>query len=83
MKKIVTVASCLGLFVPLFWGIAGLFLFNLKESLASEVFWAAVYISCPFWALPGLWGSVAMPLLNAFLYGSIAFVVYARLPGSS
>jgi len=75
LKKTVIIASCLGFLVPIFWGVAAFALFNLKEGAASRAFWAAVRITCPFWVLPGLWGSIVMPFLNALLYGGIAFVL--------
>jgi hypothetical protein len=67
VKKAVAIGGCIGLFVPLFWGIAGMVLFNATGVLA-EVFWASVYITCPAWLLPGVWGSpFVIPLLNCGL----------------
>jgi hypothetical protein len=83
VKKMVIIASSLGFLVPLFWGIAGFVLFNLKEGFLSDVFWGAVYITCPFWVLPGLWGSIVMPFLNAALYGGIAFIFASKSRNST
>ena len=75
MKRTILISSLVGFAIPLFWGFAAFVLFNMKESAASNAFWACVYITCPFWFLPGLWGSIAMPILTAALYGLIGFAV--------
>ncbi len=75
MKKTILISSFVGFAIPLIWGFAAFVLFNMKESAASHAFWASVYITCPFWFLSGLWGSIAMPILNAALYGLISFAI--------
>ena len=85
MKNTILIASLVGSVIPLFWGFVALVLFNMKESAASHAFWVLVYITCPFWFLPGLWGSIAMLVLNAALYGLIGFAIrsIARRIGAS
>ncbi len=75
MKRTVLISSLVGFSIPFFWGVAAFVLFNMKESAASNAFWASVYITCPLWFLPGRWGSIAMPVLNAALYGLIGFAI--------
>lgn len=75
MRRTVVIASAIGFVVPILWGCASFLLFNMKESTASRLFWGTVYTTCPFWVLPGLWGSVAMPFLNAALYGLVGFLI--------
>jgi hypothetical protein len=71
-------AAVVGALVPPFWIAMGFLLFNLPQSHASDLFWDAVYITCPSWLLPG-WSVLRMCLLNALLYGLIAFLVVAIL----
>ena len=75
MRKTIIFASIIGFAIPLLWSIAAFVLFNMRESAASNVFWASIYITCPFWVLPGLWGSIAMLPLNAALYGLVGFAI--------
>lgn len=76
MKNIATRAAIAGFFVPIFWGILGFILFNAPESKWTDMFWDAVYITCPFWAIPGLLGRFSMPFLNAGLYAIGAIILY-------
>jgi hypothetical protein len=71
-------AAVVGALVPPFWIAMGFLLFNMPQSHASDLFWDAVYITCPSWLLPG-WSVLRMCLLNALLYGLIAFLVVAIL----
>lgn len=81
MAEAVTIASLIGALVPLFWGVMAFLLFNLRESLASRMFWAAVHITCPSWIIQGSKSLVLTPLLNALLYGSFTaiFMLVRRL----
>jgi hypothetical protein len=64
-----------GAFVPLFWGILGFLLFNFREGLGSRIFWDAVYLTCPFWAIEGNKALVLMPLLNGLTYALLLLVI--------
>ena len=67
-----------GALVPLFWGIVGFLLFSAREGLGSRIFWDAVYLTCPFWAIEGNKALVLMPLLNGLTYALLLLVI-ARL----
>ena len=71
-KPRVIAAAVIGFLVPIFWGIAAFILFNAGESFWTTVFWWLVYLTCPFWILPGTAGMLLMPFLNAGLYGLVA-----------
>ncbi|AFL86924.1 hypothetical protein Terro_0584 [Terriglobus roseus DSM 18391] len=82
MRRAMAISALVGLLVPVFWGIAASLLLNLREGLASHIFWRAVSCTCPFWVLPGPWGALAMLPLDALLYAGVGAVVYRiRLVG--
>ena len=66
--RTVTIGFLIGACIPLFWGILGLVLFNVPEGLGSQIFWSAVYITCPFWVIEGNKALFLMPLLNGIIY---------------
>ena len=79
MKHVVTrmptrvkVAAAIGFLAPIFWGILAFIFFNAAESFLTTLFWYLVYVTCPFWFLPGRLGMWLMPFLNAALYVLIA-----------
>ncbi len=73
MKKPLFVCAVIGFVVPLMWGILSFVLFTAPQSRFADLYWAAVYITCPPWGLPALWGSIVMPFANAALYAGIAY----------
>jgi uncharacterized membrane protein len=86
MKKHLAVAAMIGFFLPLFWGMLSLILFNLRDPLWTRVFWFSVYATCPGWWMPG--GTdlavVATPFLNAAAYVAAVYMfllVKRRLAG--
>ncbi len=66
--RTLAIGFLIGALVPLLWGILGLLMFNLPEGLGSRIFWDAVYLTCPFWAIEGNKALVLMPLLNGLTY---------------
>lgn len=74
MRTALLRAACVGLLIPLFWGVMSFALFNLKEGIASQAFWLAVYLTCPFWLIPGAVGMWTMPFLNAAMYAAFAWL---------
>jgi hypothetical protein len=79
MKRILIVSAVVGFAVPVFWGVLAFVDFNGPEGRLSDLFWDAVYITCPPWLIPeesplGNW--FVTPFLNAALYASIALVAY-------
>ncbi|MDR1968077.1 MAG: hypothetical protein LBQ32_05210 [Burkholderiaceae bacterium] len=74
MKKNL-ILFAIGFFVPIFWGAMGFVFFSAPESLWVDLFWDAVYFTCPFWALPGDFGMICMPFLNATLYVCIGLLI--------
>jgi hypothetical protein len=61
----------IGALVPLFWGVLALVTFNAPEGRFSNLFWRAVYLTCPFWVIGGQKALVLMPLLNGLLYSAL------------
>jgi hypothetical protein len=72
VKSRITTAAVIGFVVPVLWGSAAFILFNARQSIWTDVFWWLVYLTCPFWILPGTAGMLLMPFLNAGMYGLIA-----------
>jgi hypothetical protein len=75
LAKRIFIWMVIGAFVPIFWGIAGFILFNARQSRWTDLFWNAVYITCPPWLLPDDWSMWITPLANAVLYGLAAFLI--------
>jgi len=69
------ISAAIGFCVPIFWGFAGFVLFTAHESMWTNLFWNAVYFTCPFWALPGNLGMIVMPFLNAALYSCVGLII--------
>jgi hypothetical protein len=75
LAKRIAIWMAIGAFVPIFWGIMGFLAFNARNSKWTELFWKAVYITCPGWLLPeNDWSMLITPLANAVLYGLIALL---------
>jgi hypothetical protein len=72
-KKRVIQWAVIGFAVPIFWGVMSFIWFNAKESVWTTVYWYLVYVTCPSWLLDI--PSILTPVLNAALYGSLAFVI--------
>jgi hypothetical protein len=84
MRRKVLAWSLIGFCVPIFWGVMGLVTFTLPQSIWSDIFWYAVYVTCPFWLLPTMpwWiDEMLMLVLNALLYGAIAYAVLSLRRG--
>lgn len=69
-------AVIIGALVPVFWGCLGFILFNANGRW-TDFYWYLVYLTCPFWIIPGSIGTVLAPVLNGTLYGLIAFAFYS------
>jgi hypothetical protein len=77
MKRIY-VAAAIGFCVPIFWGGAGFVLFNAPQSTLTDMFWYAVYVTCPSWLLPENSASwILTPTLNGLTYCFLWWVVLA------
>ncbi len=72
MRRKVALWAIIGFLMPLFWGITSFVLFSAKGTWTTA-YWYLVYATCPFWLLPGLAGEILMPVLNAVLYGTLAY----------
>lgn len=76
MKRLVIWWAALGFAAPLLWGVVSFIFFSARESVWTNIYWGAVYVTCPFWLLPtSTFTTIIMPLLNAILYGGLAFLV--------
>jgi hypothetical protein len=74
MKKWIFLAAGIGFVMPILWGIVGFVYFTAPQSRSTDLFWTAVHVTCPFWDLPGgIVSTILTPVLNAGLYGVIAF----------
>jgi hypothetical protein len=68
--------ALVGFVTPIFWGVMSAVLFTARESIWTDAYWYLVYASCPVWLLPtNTATTVLMPVLNAGLYGGIAFLL--------
>lgn len=67
-------AFALGTSIPLFWGVMAFVLFSVPEGWSSRLFWHAVTLTCPFWALEGKSALVLIPLLNGLMYALLTWV---------
>jgi hypothetical protein len=74
MRKLIPISG-LGFVVPIFWGLFEFVFFNAGNSVVLSALRVAAYVTCPPWLLPGVWGDIASPILNAVLYGGIAWVI--------
>jgi hypothetical protein len=86
MKRLVVVSACVGFAVPIFWGVLAFVTFNAPQNAMSDMFWLTVDRTCPPWLITGtsiFARSLATPLLNAALYGSVAFVAASVFKGIS
>ena len=73
-KRLVIHAAILGFLLPIIWGGLEFIFFNAHDSVLVRLFYAAAYVTCPPWFIPGFWGDMGSPLLNALLYSVIAYV---------
>jgi len=66
-----------GFTVPIFWGALAFIYFSAPESVWTDLFWDAVYISCPPWLLPeNSLSWFLTPVLNAGLYAVAGYVFF-------
>jgi hypothetical protein len=76
MKKLVIWWAALGFVIPLLWGVVSFIFFSARESVWTNIYWGAVYVTCPFWLLPtNTFTTVITPFLNGTLYGGLAFLI--------
>ena len=77
MKRIY-IAAAIGFCVPILLGVAGFVLFNAPQSIWTDIFWYAVYVTCPSWLVPENSASwILTPTLNGLTYGFISWLVLA------
>jgi hypothetical protein len=74
-KRSIIRAVTLGFLLPILWGTLEFIFFNAHESVLTKVFFGIAYVTCPPWLLPGFWGDIGSPFLNAALYGGVAYVL--------
>jgi hypothetical protein len=72
LKENAIIGFGIGAFVPLFWGVSSMLLFNIPEGGFSRLYWQVVYVTCPSWVIDGEKALVLMPLLNGCMYAGIA-----------
>lgn len=73
----VALISGVGFLMPIFWGMMEFLAFNSRSDAAFTAIRAGGYVTCPPWLLPGIWGDLASPILNAILYAGVAWAVLA------
>jgi hypothetical protein len=68
--------ALVGFLLPIFWGVLGFILFNLKDPFWVRAFWLSVHISCPAWVLlpGGVPWTYVTPFLNAAIYALLALL---------
>ncbi len=75
-KKHIVIWAVVGIGVPLFWGGVSFFFFNARESLWTDLYWYAVYVTCPSWLLPeNQYSWLVTPALNGLLYACLALLI--------
>jgi hypothetical protein len=80
-RKRIVIWGIVGGIMPLLWGIASFLLFNARESIWTDIYWYAVYVTCPSWLLPETQLSwLVTPSLNGILYAGVALSVCAVRP---
>jgi len=73
--KRVYLAAAVGFCVPTFCGVAGFIFLNARESVWTDIFWYAVYVTCPSWLSPERSASwILTPVLNGLTYGFVAWL---------
>jgi hypothetical protein len=76
MRKLMVIWGLVGCALPIFWGILGFIFFNARESTWTDIYWYAVYISCPPWLLSETRISwLITPLLNGVLYAGVVLLI--------
>jgi len=76
-NRCVLVAALVGCTVPIFWSVLAFIYFSAPESAWTDLFWDAVYISCPPWLLPeNSLSWFLTPVLNAGLYAVAGYVFF-------
>jgi hypothetical protein len=81
MKKHVLWWAILGFVAPLIWGLVGFVFFTAKESAWVDAYYWLWDVICPPSLIlsPKLSTTIVTPLLNACLYGCLAFLVMSAL----
>jgi hypothetical protein len=77
MRNRVIQWAVVGFAVPVFWGLMSFVFFNAKESVWTTIYWYVVYVTCPVWLFD--MPSILTPVLNAILYGILAFLILSML----
>lgn len=76
--RTIVIWGLVGCVVTVFWGIVGFIFFAAPQSVWTDIYWYAVYVTCPPWLLPETRLSwLVTPLLNAGLYAGLALAVRA------
>jgi hypothetical protein len=78
MRTPVIYASIAGFLIPVVCGLGQMLLFNAREGgWQTFVCYQSPNVLCPPWALGNgkIFWMIAIPVLNAILYGLIAFTV--------
>jgi hypothetical protein len=74
-RKPIYFAAAVGFCIPILWGMIAFVFFTAPESTRMDLFWYAVYVTCPPWLLPESSASwVLTPVANAILYGLITWL---------
>src|SRR5579862_29791 len=74
--KWVYIGAAIGFCVPVLWGVAGFVFFTAPQSVWTDIFWYAVYVTCPSWLLPENSASwILTPTLNGLTYGFLSWLV--------
>ena len=73
--RLVFSSALIGASVPLVWGLTNFLLFNAPESSLTHAINFCARLTCPPSLIPGFWGDLGSPLLNALLYMAGAYVM--------
>jgi len=75
-KRVVLWFGIIGAAIPIFWGTLSFVFFNARESVWTDIYWWAVYVTCPPWLMPeSALSWLITPLLNGLLYAGLGSLV--------
>jgi hypothetical protein len=77
-RRRMVIWGLVGFAIPILWGIVSFVLFNAKESMWTNIYWYAVYVTCPPWLFTETRISwLVTPMLNGILYAGVVFSMWA------
>jgi hypothetical protein len=78
-KRLFLRGALIGALVRIFWGVLGFVFWGGRNSWLTDLFYDAIYVTCPPWLIPipdrgvlgGVLGDLVTSTVNAVLYGTV------------